>query len=494
MHDSIRYKHNRDKISWDPDCDSDIPFVFNKHIGNSLRCSTNAIKNLFNVDIPLEGMDQMNRVLEFEIINREDAGKPENAIRHLKDVAPNTHAMGSNHSLDVARGFASTFLSPKVQFCHHLEDLKEFNPMVLPTGRKSLPFLPMFVMELYTEPPEKRKPFAKYIKKHDKLCEEQDNYPGQLHCIAIDLRPNRHVILNDMLPGPVAYTLENFQSAIHCKVEGKAMYGIHTLYQVKLAPVKPTSLSACSSHHSSGFANESRMAINDSYLRRLETVVKKHKDEDCVKINWETDAKQSFFFHASSKTALLCSLNSIQNLFGVSIPNFMMNIAARMTEIKILARYVKTRKYTNADDFFFADWCLNLWQKKSWPLDVALEVVGSFFSPRIQLKSVGIDEIGIDGVTPSLHNGLCPMFIMECYAVPKEKRLKYHDEATRSSLHEDEVIGPLHCISVDLRENRKEILDCKEKTPIPFDGDKLMNHVTRKWFGFHRAYQVKLVV
>ena len=441
--------------------------------------------NLFGVDIPIEGMDQMNRILEFEIINREDLSSPVNILRSLKDVAPNTHAFKSNHSLDAARKFVSLFFTPSVQFrrCYDFA-LYEFElNSITKEHERQLPFLPMFVMEIYTQPPDQRRPFKKCISKHD-IFSSEDVYPGQLHCIAVDLRPNRNVILDDMQSIPVPFTLDNFQST----VKGKNKYGIHSLYQAKLSPV--STQSSPTTILSSGGALLSRIMTNDCYLRNLKQLVETHLKDESLKMAWICDARSSTPFQKSKKPT--CAYNSIKNLFGLHIPRFMMNIAARISEFKILNSYIKRREITQADRYLFAAWCKNLWSQDSWPLDVAMEVAGNFFNPRVYFKKLSIKDGNIDrSFETEPKRQYLPMFLIECYATRDDKRKAYHKTTEEITLTDDEVIGPLHCISVDMRKTGDPfIYDCKLAKPIPYNEKDFIEHVNVTYFGIYRAYQV----
>ena len=169
-----------------------------------------------------------------------------------------------------------------------------------------------------------------------------------------------------------------------------------------------------------------------------------------------------------------------------------MNIAARIFELRVLNSYIKGREKTEADKYLFAYWCTNLWLKDSWPLDVAMEVACSFFNPRVSFKKLDIKDGTFDrSFKKEPRRQYLPMFLIECFATPEDRRKAYHKSSEKIELTDDECIGPLHCISVDLRTNGTSLIyDCKVAKPIPFTEEIFIQHVNVTYYGIYRAYQV----
>ena len=430
------------------------------------------------VDIPDEAFVEANKILEFSIISREDIS---DGSRSLSDVAPNTHVFKStNFSLDSARELALNYFFPRIEFVRH--DINDFDLSNIPCDKVGYPWLPMFIMELYTESPEKRKPFKKCVAKHDTFTREDlDQCPGQLHCISVDLRKHRYSILDDIQKSAIPFTVEAYRSIINSSVVGKCMYGVHSLYQVRLVSTKGIE------------APLSLVDRNSKYFLKLEALVRRHLKEEKIYFYWNSNVIESDWknvFYKGSKTSLTCSLNALQNLFGVKIPKYVMYIASRIVELQILRTNVSAKKRDAADAYCFATWCNNLWIKNSWSIETSMEVARHFFIPKLLFvrlgKKNGHGEVikitdPIDESSSSTKS--LPMYLVECYATKR---------AVEDITGIEHRRGPTHCIAVDLRYGRNVILDDKCQRPIPFTESTFYNHVNndKSLFGVCRIFKV----
>ena len=172
----------------------------------SLRCTMNAVRNLFCLpSVTDEVMYQASVLWKHKLL------KPlVNRTPHLlSSHCPNLNDKRVKNGvvpLDAALNFMQKFLRPRIEF-RRWDQALDSTSIVLKAsqGASGGILLPMYIIGLYAEPPEKRK--------HHHDAKGNKSIPiGQGHTISVDLREGRNFIFDDTKRHPIAFTDEALKS------------------------------------------------------------------------------------------------------------------------------------------------------------------------------------------------------------------------------------------------------------------------------------------
>jgi hypothetical protein len=234
---------------------------------------------------------------------------------------------------------------------------------------------------------------------------------------------------------------------------------------------------------------------NYKYVKALQARCKDMSDAH-PKISWQHPPSPSLdvtMFHKKrSIQDTRCTPNAMMNLFGLTaVTDASWDLAHMLLEEQLLSGVLHSESFGPHESI--STYAPNLkTTRKTWSADAARMFATRFFRPKIQFLSVDRDEFSFESATTinikrdNNHLNPLPMFILEVYMEPPEKRT-YHFTKGTSFTEKDEKIGQLHCISIDLREERMCILDDMQEGPLEYTEENLKQSFQ---FGIFSVYQV----
>ena len=205
------------RFEWSPtNCDN-VGFFVTRVREGCLKCTTNAYSNLIGLQLTEKQMQDATSMLKVKLLNHHKVRANEEFT--VREYAPALFVKTKAVCLEAVNMYLGKFLFPRIEFRRVWGELSY--PLATKLRvHKNKGYLPMYIMSVFMEDPADRKNWF------NKASAKREGVEplGQMHMVAIDLRPGRAVVLDDCLKTPVPYSNATFAAA--CR------FGVMACYQV----------------------------------------------------------------------------------------------------------------------------------------------------------------------------------------------------------------------------------------------------------------------